>query len=114
MSTLTERKRHKRPAHYARKDARTRIYRQLYGIQGEVKGLRTNHPETDETRRLNTFWTFQNALHVYEANVDIAEFTVNERAVLERRLDSLRRYKPKTKEQGEIAQVINIIVSTLG
>lgn len=111
--TLTQRKRKARPAHYARKDARKRIYRELYGIQGELQGRKTNHPATDETRRFDTFWSYQNAVHVFETNVDIAQFTLAERGLLERRLDSLRNYKQRSKEMAEIAATIDAVVSTL-
>jgi hypothetical protein len=111
--TLTERKRHAHPERYIRKDARTRIYRELYGISGEERGKRTNYPATDETRRLSTFWTYQNAQHVYEANKDLAEFTSNERKVCEQRLEVLRYYKPRSATQIETSDIINAMVSTL-
>jgi hypothetical protein len=113
MATLTECKRDARPVYYARKDARNRIYRELYGQQGTERGRRTNVPAIDETRRLSAFWSYQNALHVYEANKTMAEFTSNETATLERRLEQLRHYKPKTNAEREVSEIIDAYVSTL-
>lgn len=111
--SLTEHKRNARPDHYIRKDARTRIYRELYGISGEHHGKRSNIPALDETRRLSSFWTYQNAEHVYKANFVDAQFTYNETAAIERRLDVLRHYKPRTATQIETSQIIDAMVSTL-
>lgn len=93
--TLTERKRLDHPERYARKDARRAIYRELYGIAGDMKGTRSNIPALDETRRLSSFWTYQNAEYVYKANYVDAMFTAIETAVIERRFDQLRHHKPQ-------------------
>lgn len=95
MATLTVVKRDARPVYYTRKDARTRIYRELYGNQGRERGYKTNHPETDETRQFNSFWSHQQAEHIYKTNMDAAGFTAIERINLEKRLDVLKQFKPK-------------------
>jgi hypothetical protein len=111
--TLTERKRHDHPERYIRKDARKRIYRELYGQSGEERGLRTNVPATDETRRLSSFWSYQNAEHVYKANFVDAMFTAVETATIERRFEQLRHYKPRSATQIETSHIIDAMVSTL-
>lgn len=93
--TLTERKRKAYPERYIRKDARTRIYRELYGMQDGRPGRKSNHPEVDETRRFNTFWSHQLAVQVFEDNINAAMLTSAQRAELERRLDLLKRFKPQ-------------------
>ena len=94
MATLTEYKRDNFPKRYVRKDARCRIYRQLYGISGELKGRRSNEPALDETRRFNSFWSYQQALAIYNEDVDAAKFTAAQRAEFKRRLDQLKQFKP--------------------
>jgi hypothetical protein len=92
--TLTERKRHKFPKRYIRKDARTRIYRELYGMADAQKGRRSNIPVLDETRRFNTFWSHQEAESIYKHYVDDAQFTKAERNECDQRLEQLKRFKP--------------------
>jgi hypothetical protein len=92
--TLTEHKRKTHPERYIRKDARCRIYRELYGINSEIKGKRSNVPALDETRRFHSFWSHQQAVQVYESNIDNAQLTSAQRAECEQRLDLLKRFKP--------------------
>ena len=92
--TLTERKRKARPERYIRKDARKRIYRELYGISGELEGKRSNVPAIDETRRFHSFWSHQQAVQVFESNIDNAQLTLAQKAECEARLDILKRFKP--------------------
>jgi hypothetical protein len=93
--TLTERKRNAYPERYIRKDARKRIYRELYGISGSLNGWRSNVPALDETRRFHSFWTYRQAVQVFEDNIDAAMLTSAQRAECEKRLDSLQRFKPQ-------------------
>lgn len=93
--TLTMLKRIAHPERYIRKDARKRIYRELYGISGELKGKRSNVPAIDETRRFHSFWSHQQAVQVYESNIDDARLSVAQRAECEARLDLLKRFKPQ-------------------
>lgn len=92
--TLTERKRRAYPERYARKDARKRIYRELYGVSGVLRGKRSNVPVLDETRQISHFWSYRQAVQVFEDNIDAAALTSAQRAECERRLDLLKRFKP--------------------
>ena len=95
MATLTEYKRDQTSARYAYKDARCRLYRVLYGIQGELKGKRSNVPATDETRHFHSFWTYRDAERVFNEEIDGCKFDQAQRAECERRLELLKRFKPQ-------------------
>lgn len=92
MITLTDRKRRDYPARYARKDARTLIYRALYGRP--EPGKRSNDPTNDDHRHLPFHWTYQAAESAFKDNIDAALLTAAQRAHLERRLETLRHHKP--------------------
>lgn len=95
MATLTERKRIKHTLRYARKDARTAIYRTLYGRCGEIDGRGANDPMQDETRRLSADWSYQQAERTWKEFIELAQFTPQAKALHERRLDQLKHHKPK-------------------
>ena len=63
--TLTADKRQARPVHYANKDARTRVYRALYGepVRVDPRGL----PELNETRKLPENYSYEHALSVFSS-----------------------------------------------
>ncbi len=84
--TLTAIKREKHRARYIRKDARTAIYRVIYGTANRASKL--------DKRTLSIFWDFQNAERVFRENIDKAEFTFAQQAHLMRRLEQLRHFKP--------------------
>jgi len=94
MSKLTtSAKRALFPARYARKDARTRIYRALYG-EANTRDPQ-GRPELNETRKLPELFSFLGAEELFKANLETANFSPAQRAVLERRLETLRTYKPR-------------------
>lgn len=86
--TLTAIKREKHKARYQRKDARTAVYRVLYGRYNR----RSNNPELDK-RSLPVFWDFQNAEKVFRENIDKADFAPAQKAHLMRRLEQVRHHK---------------------
>lgn len=93
MLLSTSDKRRKFPARYVRKDARTAIYRALYGSPGSPDPQ--GRPELNDTRKLSELFQFTSAEATFKANLDAASFTPAEVANLQRRLDALRAYKPR-------------------
>lgn len=93
--TLTADKRKQFPKRYIRKDARTAIYKALYGLRDP--GPRSNDPSVD-TRHLPVHWDFKYAKATYEANIEDAELTSAQVAHLERRLETLRHYRVKSAQ----------------
>lgn len=91
--SLTRNKRNRFALRYIHKDARTAIYRALYGYAGREGSKRSNDPAQDETRSFTDHWNYQDAEKVFAANINAAMFAAAQRAHLERRLDTLRHYK---------------------
>jgi hypothetical protein len=98
--TLTAEKRSARREHYALKDARTRVYRVLYGspVRHDPKG----EPALNETRKLDQDWTYNHAEQVFGAlatrvvesrSVSNGLFPDARYALLVRRLETLRKAK---------------------
>lgn len=102
--TLTAKKREARPAKYAIKDRRTKVYRALYGYPvNDDKGS----PETNETRKLPEDFNFAHADSVFaslaETQVTLEDgrkvevsnglFPAQRYELLKRRLETLRRFR---------------------
>lgn len=84
----------------AKADARTAIYRVLFGKQehtylmrGHRPAKRSNLPELDTTRQLSTFWEWAGAIEVWKEFKGLADFAPERLKVLEDRLEALRHYK---------------------
>lgn len=90
--TTTAEKRKAFPTRYARKDARTRIYRALFG---KSEWRFAKDPVDDNSRKLPTYWDHQTATKVFESNIEIAAFDPARRTQLQHRLNSLKHYQPK-------------------
>ena len=111
--TLTERKRAKHPKRYLVKDARNAIYAVLFGQVGQERGRGSNDPFLDETRRLPEDFSHPHAVRVFDDLVEAARFSPQRQKLLEQRLESLRRYKPRTAEDKVLSQVIDAYVAML-
>lgn len=94
MATLTQVKRDGNPKRYVRKDARSMIFRVLFGKQEHTydkrNGQRSNDPSADHTRIFSTFWTWEEAKAVWDRWHELAQFTPETHAKLVERLDSLK------------------------
>jgi len=88
--TLTARKRIAHPARYGRKDARTRIYRLVYG--SPTKPDSAEGPAGNPTRRLPDSIDFQALSEEVSALSHLAAFPPQPAAALERRLETVARY----------------------
>lgn len=86
-----------RPHIIARKAARTVIYTVLYGKQEHTYDRhpfkRSNDPTLDTTRRLSTFWEWEQARVAWDRFSDIAAFSPSRKAMLEARLESLKHHR---------------------
>ena len=89
--TMTADKRQSRPAFYACKDARTAIYRVLFGYPDKRD---KDCPESNPHRRFLDSWSFQHAKSIFTANIEAAAFPLARRKFLEQRLDQLKNFKP--------------------
>jgi hypothetical protein len=87
------------PAKFVRKDARTAIYRVLYGRQEHTierrHYRRPNIPAQDEARQLSTFFHWEDAKECWDTLHRHAAFVVDNKAALEARLEQLKNYKPR-------------------
>lgn len=92
MAQLTRKLRARFPLRYARKDARSRIYRVLYGIQHRQSFNDPVRDAQEGIRHLSTFWSYPAAERVFKDNIEAAEFPKKQRVDLENRLASLKLY----------------------
>lgn len=95
MAISTSQKRERYPLKYLRKDARTMIYRALYGVQEWRKdaGKRSNVPAIDPTRRLAEGWNWHDANQALNVHLPHADFTPQQLNEIEDRLTQLKRAK---------------------
>jgi hypothetical protein len=96
MTTVTAEKREFFPVRYVRKDARTAIYRALYG-RPDTNYHPVNDPVLDPSRELPDHWEHKTAAKIFEKHIDDAQFSASKRAELERRLDTLKHHKPRPR-----------------
>lgn len=93
--SLTESKRLKHTARYARKDARRNIYRALYGKSEATyyRDKRQNDPTLDFSRKLPYHWDWESAKAIFNKEIDLAAFSQDRKALLEQHLEKLKHYK---------------------
>lgn len=106
--SVTASKRTARPVHYLAKDKRTKIYRALYGQANSPDPQ--GRPEMNEGRRLPEHFNYidvENMFHSLASKSDPKGLVVSnglfnpqQYQALLRRLDTLRKFKPKRADNG--------------
>lgn len=111
MTTLTQRKREAFPERYARSDARTAIYKALYGPQKwtdtvvsklTIRALhtRSNSPMIDDTRG-GSDCVYTQAKAVWDNLHSLAEFSPEQTVMHLDRLEVLRKHQRKEQSNAQ-------------
>lgn len=102
MTTLTKRKALARPEKKAQKDARTEIYRALYGQQNwdKTRGTRVNDPILDDCRD-GKDCTYASAKAIWDRLSGMAGFNPIQIIAFEDRIEALRRVKRRETQDND-------------